>query len=240
MGQSADQLREEIDQKRQDAAQKIDAIETRVTETVEQARDTVTETVQMAKDTVEGIPTKVKDTMTETVQTAKEQFDLKRQVAERPLAAVGAAVAAGFLLGRMGGGGGGSSRGTGFSAYDGAAGGAAAGGMMGMVRDAAQRSGLDETLNRAATELMETVTERVRSTLGQSFPGLADKLAAAIPGGGSSGEGQSGTGTPGGGTAGTGSASGQGGQFYATGATSDSAGRTAPYFEGDAGATGGR
>jgi hypothetical protein len=45
MGQTADQLRQEIEQKREDAASKIDQIESRVQELPQMAKDTVTETV---------------------------------------------------------------------------------------------------------------------------------------------------------------------------------------------------
>jgi len=163
MGQTADQLRQEIDQKRDDAGQKIDAIETRVQDTVQQAKETAQETVD---DTV----AKAKETVDETVQMVKENVDLAKQIEERPLAALGAALAGGFLLGKVMGGG------QGHQPSGGQPSGAPQGGNTGGIRDAVKRSGLDDTLSTAMTALMGMLTEKARSAVDESFPAFAEKL----------------------------------------------------------------
>ncbi|MDP9363699.1 MAG: hypothetical protein M3Q10_05645, partial [Chloroflexota bacterium] len=97
MGQTADQLRQEIEQKRGDAASKIDQIESRVQDTV----GTVQELPQMAKETVSDTVDQVKT----SVQNSVQNIDLSGQIQQRPLAALGAALAGGFLLGGVMGGG---------------------------------------------------------------------------------------------------------------------------------------
>ncbi len=242
MGQSADQLRQEIEQKREDAAQKIEQIESRVTDTVEQARTTVDDTVMKARDTVEG-----------TVQKAKESVDLRRQVEEKPLLALGAALLGGFALGGMLGGGKG---GQGSSAYGGrpshvegssqayyaSQGSQGQGGLRGNIQQAAKSSGLEDMLANGTTALMNSLTERLKATLDETFPGFAEKLEQQTQGSGSR------SGTSGSSSSSSGSSSGMSetgggasqrvvastGSGWPTGpagaATTDSSGRTAPYY----------
>lgn len=140
MGTTADQLREEIDQKRDDASRKIDEIEARIEGTAENVRDEVRQTAQDVTDQV------------------KETLDLKSQIEERPLIAIGVGVAAGFLLGGMGGSQDrGASRGHGSSIYSGA---------MGMVRDSAKETGLSDTLAAAASALMGVATTQAKGIAG--------------------------------------------------------------------------
>ena len=159
MGQTADQLRQEVEQKREDAAQKIDAIETRVQETAQMARDTVDETVQKARDTV-----------TETVDTVKQSFDIRRQAEERPLVALGAALLGGFLLGNLAGG---DDKGR---HRGGQHAGMQYGGMSSGIRGGGKSSGLDDTLSALSGAVMGIVTDRMRSIVAESFPELADKM----------------------------------------------------------------
>lgn len=155
MGQSADQIRQEIDQHRSDAAQKIDDLETRVQDTATQARE-------QAQGMVE-----------DTIQTAKDSFDFRKQVEERPLVALGVAFVGGLMLGGVTGGGeeqqsssaqGGSQQGQKSS---------------GALRQAAQRSGLEDTIANAAAALLGSVTEQFKSTLDQNFPGFSSKMETA-------------------------------------------------------------
>ncbi len=161
MGQSADQLRQEIEQKRSDAAQKIDDLEARVQDTAVQARE------------------HVKGAVEDTIQTAKESFDLRQQVEERPLVALGTAFVGGLLLGGITGGGGGSQQ----ASYG--QGGGQGEGIGGTLRNAAQRSGLEDAIANATAALLGSVTEQVKSTLDQHFPGFAEKMNTAqqTPGG---------------------------------------------------------
>ena len=191
MGQTADQLRQEIDQKRDDAAQKIDELQSQV----------------------QGAAQKV----TDTAMQVKDSFDIRRQIEERPLLALGAALVGGFLLGGMGGGGGQGQRSSGGNVQrDWESGGASSGAMSG-IRRAAQSSGLEDTLSHAASALMGSIADRLRDTLDQSFPGFADKLQEATQRGGSSGsDGDRGMEAR--------------GSVSTSPATSDTSGRPAPYY----------
>ena len=103
MGQTADQLREEIAAKRDDAAAKIDQIEARVQDLPNLAKETVRGTVdasiQQAKDTVDQSLTQAREVVVDKVGTMKQQADLTTKIDERPLAALGIAFAGGYLLG---------------------------------------------------------------------------------------------------------------------------------------------
>jgi ElaB/YqjD/DUF883 family membrane-anchored ribosome-binding protein len=154
MGPTADQLRQEIDQKREDAASKIDELETRVQETA----------------------LGVKSEVEETAQKVKQSFDLKHQVEQNPLLAVGAGLLGGFLLGGLtGGGGGGGSR---YSS------GGKNSGLMGTLRNAAREAGLEDTISTATTTLMGTFSERIKGAVDQQVPGLVDKIGGAASSGG--------------------------------------------------------
>jgi len=90
VGQTADQLREEIAAKREDAAAKIDRIEAKVQQIPQIARETVDASVWQARASVG-----------EQVNQMAQKFDLRQQVQERPLFALGAALAGGWLLGKL-------------------------------------------------------------------------------------------------------------------------------------------
>jgi ElaB/YqjD/DUF883 family membrane-anchored ribosome-binding protein len=154
MGQSSDQLRQEIEQHRSDASQKIDDLEARVQDTATQARE-------QAKGMVE-----------DTIQTAKESFDFRKQVEERPLVALGVAFVGGLMLGGITGGGG-------QQTSSGQSGTQQSQGASGTLRHAAQRSGLEDTISNAAAALLGSVTEQFKSTLDQNFPGFSSKMDTA-------------------------------------------------------------
>ncbi len=149
MGQTADQLRQEIDQKRDDAGEKIDQIESRVQDTAQAAKDTVTDTVEQVKQSI----------------------DIQKQIAERPLVALGAALVGGFVLGGLMGGGKDSQQ-HGGGQYAGAS----PGGTRSGLRGAAKESGLEETLTSMMTALTGMLSERLRSTVDETFPGFAEKM----------------------------------------------------------------
>lgn len=176
MGQTADELRQEIDTKRDMAAEKIDQLEQKVTGAAEQV-----------KGQVAGAADQVKEQVKQTV-------DWRHQVEERPLVALGAALAGGFVLGGMLGGnddrsrhddtrhkeapitparGGSSSMSSGIMA------GAAGSGLMGTVREAAKNTGLEDTLNNLTTSLMSTLSDRVKEIADQIVPGMGEKLQNA-------------------------------------------------------------
>jgi hypothetical protein len=175
MGESADQLREEIEMKRQDASGKIEQIEQKVTGTADQVRGQV----DQVRDQV------------------KQTFDWRKQVDERPLAALGAAFIGGVVLSNVLGGDDDddrrqqhrrqhrSDRGRysfntvqyGEQGSSPSVAPAVAGlGVMGAVRKAAKTSGLEDTLNNMTTSFMSTLAERAKEVADRNFPGMADKL----------------------------------------------------------------
>lgn len=163
MGQSSDQIRQEIDQKRTDAASKIDALKDQVQGNADEVRGQVEDTVDQVREGVQG-------TVEDTIETVKQNIDLQRQMEERPLVALGAALVGGFVLGGLLGGGGQQSHSGGSSS---------GGGASSAIRGAAHKSGLEDTISNAAAALMGNVTEQFKGTLDRNFPGFADKMSSA-------------------------------------------------------------
>lgn len=190
MGQSTDQIRQEIDHNRNDAAQKIDQLQSQIQGTADQMRTSV-------QDTAEQMVDQVKGTVDDTVASVKQSFDIKKQVEERPLMSLGVALVGGFLLGGMtgGGGGGGHQQRQQYGGYYG--GGQHEGGyqsgeprhsssqhqsggvMANGIRSAVQKTGIEDTISNAAAALLGSVTDQLKSTLDQNFPGFADKMNTA-------------------------------------------------------------
>jgi len=119
MGETTDQLRQEIDRNRDDAAQKINEIEQRMSDTVtkvqegvqqttEQVKTTVQDTIHGAQDavgqTAQQVTEQVKQTTQQVTEQVKSNFDWQKQMEERPLVMVGAAFLGGFVLGSLTGG----------------------------------------------------------------------------------------------------------------------------------------
>lgn len=152
MGETADQLRQQVDQKREDASQKIDQIE------------------QQVMNKAQDIETRVSD----TAQQVKAQMDWRHQVEERPLIAVGAALVGGILLGGIVGKGNHQPAGpqTGVQAHQG-------GGVTDTVRKAARESGLDNAVENFANAAFGMIGERMREMTDRTFPGMLDKVQNA-------------------------------------------------------------
>ena len=125
MGERPDQLREEVDRKRDDAARKIDEIEQRVAGTAQRVQDGVTQTTEQVKATVQDsiqgaqqavgetaqqLTEQVKATTQQVTEQVKATVDWRKQVEERPLVMAGAAFLGGFVLGSLTGGGDGHGR----------------------------------------------------------------------------------------------------------------------------------
>jgi ElaB/YqjD/DUF883 family membrane-anchored ribosome-binding protein len=161
MGETADQLRQQVDQKRDDASQKIEQIEQQVMNTAHQVEQKVTDTAQQVKD----------------------KLDWRQQVEERPLLSLGAALIGGMVLGGiMGKDSNHQSSGQHFSTstHTGATspqmGAASSGGVTNALRNAARDSGLDDTIQRFASNAFSSITERVREMTDDAFPGMIDKI----------------------------------------------------------------
>jgi len=174
MGQSSDQIRQEIDQRRGSAADKIDQLQSQVQGTADQMRGQV-------QGTVEQVTDQVKDTVDHTIETVKQNMDLKQQIQERPLVALGVALAGGFLLGGMMGDGGGQHHaGSQHQFASGTpVGESQSGGAISGIRGAIQKSGLEDTISNAAAALLGSVTDQLKGTLDQNFPGFAGKMNTA-------------------------------------------------------------
>jgi ElaB/YqjD/DUF883 family membrane-anchored ribosome-binding protein len=84
--QDTDELRQEMDCTRSDMADKLEALEDRVMDTVQSARETVAESIRIAKDTVD---------------TVKRTFDVKHHVEQHPWPLVGGCFLAGLALGSL-------------------------------------------------------------------------------------------------------------------------------------------
>lgn len=176
MGQSSDEIRQEINQHRNDAASKIDQLQSQVQGTSDDLQ-------QQAKDTAEQVRNQVQGTVEDTIETVKENIDLQQQVQERPLVALGAALIGGFVLGGiLGGGQSQSSHGGRSNDYSG--GNAQSGSGSGSkitdsVRDMVKKSGLEETFSNATAAMMGSVTEQIKDTLDRNMPGFAEKMDTA-------------------------------------------------------------
>jgi ElaB/YqjD/DUF883 family membrane-anchored ribosome-binding protein len=177
MGKSSDQLREEIDQQRQDAGEKIDRLQHQVQGQIEGTREQVLDTAEQVRDDAKAMVTDTVDSMKQSI----ESLDIERHVQERPLVSVGAALLGGFLLGAVLGD---EDRNRGYRPADGGGGhgydrGGDAAGIMSGIRSAAQKSGLEDTVSNAAAALMGSVTEQIKGIVDQSFPGFSEKLDTA-------------------------------------------------------------
>jgi ElaB/YqjD/DUF883 family membrane-anchored ribosome-binding protein len=182
MGQSTDQIRQEIDQKRDDAAGKIDQLQTQVVDTADTMRSTVQDTAGQMRDQVKG-------TVEDTVETVRQNMDFRQQIEERPLMALGVALVGGFVLGGLTGGGGGhhSSGGSHFTqSYQPPTTGqynppqSSSGSTIGAgIRSALQKTGIEDTISNAAAAMLGSMTDQLKETLDRNFPGFADKMQTA-------------------------------------------------------------
>jgi ElaB/YqjD/DUF883 family membrane-anchored ribosome-binding protein len=84
--QDSAEIRQEIDNTRSAMANKLEALEDRVINTVQSAQETVKDSIQSAKDTVASV---------------KRTFDLKHQVEQHPWTMVGGCFLAGLALGHL-------------------------------------------------------------------------------------------------------------------------------------------
>lgn len=177
MGQSSDELRQEIDQHRADASSKIDQLTSQVTGSADDLREQAEDAVTQAKDTVQST---VEDSVDQVKQMFQD-FDVERHVQERPLVSVGAAMLGGVLLGILLGGGDGQSHAhpSGGSASHEGGGQRGGAGLGGMMRKVVHESGLEDQLSSAGAALMGSVTDQVKRTIDKNLPGFADNMTTA-------------------------------------------------------------
>lgn len=152
MGPTASQIREELDHHREDAASRLTEIENRVQNVTSEARSEVDETKEQIRSQVEDAKEQVKQT-----------FDVKYQLQQNPLIAVGGGLLLGFLVGgglSGGGGGGGHHSGQRSSSSVG-------GHLQASLMQSGKSSGLSDTLSSAGSALLAEVTKSVKGAVGQ-------------------------------------------------------------------------
>jgi hypothetical protein len=156
MGETADQLRQQVDQKRDDASQKIEQIEQQVMQGAQQVQDKVSETAQQVK----------------------AKLDWRQQVEQHPLLAVGAALAGGMALGGLTGKGDEREyRAPGSAEYRPST--AQQGGVRHSIRNAARESGLEDSIQKFASAAFGMLGERMREMTDRTFPGMLDKVQSS-------------------------------------------------------------
>jgi ElaB/YqjD/DUF883 family membrane-anchored ribosome-binding protein len=97
-------IREEMEETRTSLANKLEALESQVRDTVQSATDTVSSAVDGAKEVVSSVSEGAKqvvESVSETVETVKESLSVSRYVEQYPWASVGVAVAAGFVAAQL-------------------------------------------------------------------------------------------------------------------------------------------
>ncbi len=176
MGQSSDQLRQEIDQHRHDAERKIDDLQGQVQGTTEDLR-------AQARGTVEDVREQVQGTVEDTVHKVTENVDIEQFIQERPLVSLGAALIGGFVVGGMLGGGDGSrgsSRSHDYSGSSaGGSGGGSAAGAAHSLQHAYKSSGLEDTVNSGIAALMGSLTDQVKHSMDRNMPGFSQRMNTA-------------------------------------------------------------
>lgn len=184
MGESTDQIRQEIDQSRQSAADKIDQLQGQVQGTADGLRTNVQETTESlvtgVQDAAGQVREQVSGAVDDTIQAVKQNVDVKQMIEERPLLALGAALVGGFVLGGLtsGGDGGQHHQYQGASASTHASGGS--GSSLGNgLRAAIQKTGIEDTISSAAAAFVGSLGDQLKDTLDRNMPGFADKMQSA-------------------------------------------------------------
>ncbi len=177
MGQSSDELRQEIDMRRHDAERKINDLQDTVQGTADDLKT-------QARDTVDEVREQVQGTVEDTVHKVTENVDLDRFIQERPLVSLGAALVGGFVLGGLLGDGEGSGGSrprqySGDHAGSTSHAGSGGGGLGHSVRKIIHDTGLEDTFNNAAAAMMGSVTEQLKQTMDRNMPGFATKMDEA-------------------------------------------------------------
>jgi len=100
-------IRQQMEETRSHLAEKLEALEDQVTDTVQTTTEAVTETVENVKETVEKVSEtaeNVTDAVKETVESVGETFNLWTQADRHPWLVLGGSVLVGFLGAQLFGG----------------------------------------------------------------------------------------------------------------------------------------
>lgn len=190
MGESTDQIRQEIDRSRNNAAAKIDQIQHQVEDTADGLRTNVQDTAEHlvtgAQEAAEQVREQVSGMVDDTIHSVKENVDLRQMIEERPLIALGAALIGGFVLGGLTGG---DDNGHAHyqepnryqqSTYSGGRSSGGSGSPLGSgIRTAIQKTGIEDTLSSAAAAFIGSMSDQLKETLDRNMPGFADKMQSA-------------------------------------------------------------
>jgi hypothetical protein len=93
---TTDVIRKQMEETRSQISEKLEILETQLTDTVQSTTTAVNETVGAVKDTVESVTNSVQEGM----QSVGEVFDLRLQADRNPWVVFGGSVAVGFVAGR--------------------------------------------------------------------------------------------------------------------------------------------
>jgi len=107
MADHAEMIHQQMEETRSNLAEKLDALESQVSETVQNTTTAVSDTVAAVKDTVENVTDTVKETVekaAETVQSVGKVLDLRHQTEQHPWLIFGGSVALGFAAAQLFGG----------------------------------------------------------------------------------------------------------------------------------------
>jgi ElaB/YqjD/DUF883 family membrane-anchored ribosome-binding protein len=178
MGTTADDIRQQVDANRSSAEDKINKIEQQVTDQAQMLQDKVSDSAQMLQDKV-----------SDTAQQVKEKIDWRRQVNDRPLAAVGVAMVGGMLLGKLT-----DKDNDRHYQYQSAQPGHVSHGPSGFqtaIRNAAEKSGLSGSFESAMSNIFSSISSRVEdmasgftandSGAGQTRASASTSRASDIP-----------------------------------------------------------
>jgi ElaB/YqjD/DUF883 family membrane-anchored ribosome-binding protein len=94
-------IKQEMEETRASLTEKVGALETQVVNTVQSATTAVSDTVAEVKTAVQDTVETVRDTVKNTVESVGEAFDVRQQMAKRPVVVLGVSTALGFLAGRL-------------------------------------------------------------------------------------------------------------------------------------------
>jgi uncharacterized protein YjbJ (UPF0337 family) len=184
MGESTDQIRQEIDQHRTSAAARIDQLQRQVEGTAEGLRSDVQDTAEGlitgVQDTAEQVREQVSGVVDDTLQSVKENFDLRQTIEQRPLVALGAALIGGFVLGGLTDDGGNRQHSSHGGVSTGSHSGGGSGSQLGSsLRSAIQKTGIEDTISSAAAAFIGSLGDQLKDTVDRNMPGFADKMQSA-------------------------------------------------------------
>jgi hypothetical protein len=157
MGETGDQIRQELDQTRENASQKIDQIETRVEDATQKVKDTFDIRLQIEERPLIAAGVAIAGGFLIGSMIGGDNGDHRQSYQSD------------------------ESRRT----YSGGQSSKSQGGMMGAIHNAAKSAGLDDTLNAMAASAVGALTDQVKNFASDAMPGFAQKFdqAKQTPGG---------------------------------------------------------